>query len=52
MQVITMVSVMAFLILALSLFLQVTPRDRRRAGNGESRLYRRSDSHRPAPSKS
>ncbi len=30
MQILAMVNLMAFLILALSLFLQVTPRDRRR----------------------
>ncbi len=50
MQVLTMVSLMAFLIAGLLLFSLVTPRDRRRAGNRKSGSYPRSDSHRPAPS--
>ena len=47
MQVLTAVSLMAFLIVVLLLLSLVTPRDSRRAGNRKTELYRRSDAHRP-----
>jgi hypothetical protein len=47
MQVLTMVSLMAFLILVLLLFSLVTPRDTRRAGHRKTGLYPSSDSHGP-----
>ncbi len=50
MQVLTMVSLMAFLILVLLLFTLVTPRDGGRAGHRKTGLYPSSDSHGPAPS--
>ncbi len=49
MQVLTVVSLMAFLIAVLLLFSLVTPRDSRRAGNRKTALHPRSDSHGPAP---
>ena len=50
MQVLTMVSLMAFLILVLLLFSLATPRDGHRADSRKVRFYQRSDSHRPASS--
>jgi hypothetical protein len=50
MQVLTVVSLIAFLILVLLLFSLVTPRDSRRAGHRKTGFYPSSDSHQPAPS--
>ncbi len=50
MQILAMVSLMAFLILVLLVFSLVTPRDSRGAGSRETGFYTSSDSHGPAPS--
>ena len=50
MQVLAVVNLMTFLVIGLLLFVLLTPRDRGRAASRVSRLYLRSDSHRPATS--
>jgi hypothetical protein len=52
MQVLAVVNLMTFLIVALLLFLLATPQDRRRARGGKSGEYPSSDAHRPAPAQS
>ena len=49
MQVLVVVNLIAFLLGVLFLFLLVTPRDRRRPGNGKSGSNSPSDAHRRAP---
>jgi hypothetical protein len=51
MQVMAVVNLMTFLVVALLLFLLVTPQGRR-ARKGESELHPSSDSHRREPSQS